>query len=108
VLKQGIIKLISLALLFAIVQIAVPLQEIFHVHHAEAHHHNSCHETAVSSYEKPCCKPVKYFHKVAAILNQQHFTFFNLTYTYKYSFYTGDYSRTVFSVSNKAPPANLS
>lgn len=106
VLKRWTIRAFSYVLLCAIVHIAVPFQEIFHTHHA-AFHHQSDEGTSFHTYENPCCKPVKYFHKVAAILSQQHFTFLTTTYNHKQNFYTCIYSAPLFRLNNKAPPVVL-
>lgn len=92
-----------MVLLVAVMQVAVPVHGIFH-HHTESDH-DTHHEQEFHKYEKPCCKPTNYFHKNAVIFKQQCFIFSGIVYTPHIFDYRGNYSRSIFSVSNKAPPA---
>jgi len=100
--NKGIIKLTSLLLLLAVIDLAIPFQQIFH-HHTEQHHAHH-HGESLNSHEKPCCKSVDYLHQSSAILSEKHFGFVSFHYNETISFYQAIVTLPVSFATNKAPP----
>lgn len=103
--KNAFIRFIAFALLFSVSQIAIPFHEIFHAHQETLHKNAGTYE--IHKYEKPCCKPVNYFHFTAALLGDQSFVFSRLCFFYKEQSQIGNYYNTVLHPSNKAPPVKI-
>ena len=99
------IKVIAFALLYSVLQTAIPFHEIFHTH--KESRHTSHHLTEVHEYEKPCCKPVNYFHLSLAILTKQDFVFKSILFFYKERTYISYHNQIIANPSNKAPPVEI-
>jgi hypothetical protein len=102
--NKGIIKLTSLLLLIAVIGWVVPFQQVFH-HHTDQVSSAGKYTSAVGAYEKSCCKISDLFHHGAAIIPQQQFSFYPVSYHYKKAAYTDALTASSHSLSNKAPPA---
>lgn len=100
--NKGIITLTSILLLFAVIKLAIPFQQIFH-HHTEQHHAHQDGES-LNSYEKPCCKSIDCFHQSSAILSEKHFSFVSFHYKETIPFYQALVTLPVSFATNKAPP----
>ncbi|RZJ84569.1 MAG: hypothetical protein EOO20_21070 [Chryseobacterium sp.] len=101
--NKGILKIMSLLLLFAVMALAIPFQQIFH-HHEDQVCYSGKGKSALSEYEKPCCKKADFFNHAQAILQEQQFTFLETAYHYKSPAYTAVLLSPVFFNTNKAPP----
>lgn len=95
----------SFAILYSVLHIAIPFHEIFHIHKESAHKHHGT--TEIHEYEKPCCKPVNYFHLNLAILTKQEFVFNSILFSYRNNHYVSYLHQIIANPSNKAPPVEI-
>lgn len=82
--------------------VVVPYHQIFHKHSAK----NTVIKdiTQVNDLEKSCCKPNNFFHKDQVILPENHFIFSSSSSLYKVLAYLSIDIKTLYNLSNKAPP----